>query len=68
LSTELLCTELEKILSIPGVHPQRADILPAGALILSMILEKVQAKSCIVSKKGLRYGIVQSIMNDSLSF
>jgi exopolyphosphatase/guanosine-5'-triphosphate,3'-diphosphate pyrophosphatase len=68
LSNELLYSELETILSIPGVHPQRADILPAGALILSMILENVQARSCIVSKKGLRYGIVQSIMNDSLSF
>jgi exopolyphosphatase/guanosine-5'-triphosphate,3'-diphosphate pyrophosphatase len=68
MSNELLHSDLESILSIPGVHSQRADILPAGALILSIILENVQAKSCIVSKKGLRYGIVQSIMNDSLSF
>lgn len=68
MSNELLHLDLESILSIPGVHSQRADILPAGALILSIILENVQAKSCIVSKKGLRYGIVQSIMNDSLSF
>ena len=68
ICTTLLHAELEFILSIPGVHPQRADILPAGALILSMILEHIQAKSCVVSKKGLRYGIVQSIMNDSLSF
>lgn len=67
-SNLLLHSDLESILSIPGVHPQRADILPAGALILSMVLENVKAKSCIVSKKGLRYGIVQSIMKDSLSF
>lgn len=68
MSNVLLHAELEFILAIPGVHRQRGDILPAGTLILSMILEHIQAKFCVVSKKGLRYGIVQSIINDSLSF
>jgi len=59
-----LCTSsLEEIRNIPGVHPQRADILPAGTLILSQILKQVKANSCMVSTKGLRFGIVQSIMH-----
>jgi len=62
LSRQLCFSSLEEILRIPGVHPQRADILPVGTLILSMIVEKIHAQSCIVSAKGLRYGIVQSIM------
>lgn len=61
--TELIIqSTLEDILNIPGVHPQRADILPAGALILQEILQYVNAKECIVSKKGLRYGIAYSLM------
>jgi exopolyphosphatase/guanosine-5'-triphosphate,3'-diphosphate pyrophosphatase len=67
MSNYLLHSDLVTILRIPGVHPQRADILPAGALILSEILQYIQAKSCIVSKKGLRYGIVQSIIDSPLS-
>lgn len=63
MSDRLLSSTLEEILLIPGVHPQRADILPAGTLILLMILKQLQAKSCIVSKKGLRFGIVQSMMH-----
>lgn len=63
MSDRLLSSTLEEILLIPGVHPQRADILPAGTLILRIILEHLQAKSCIVSKKGLRFGIVQSMMH-----
>lgn len=62
MSERLLSSTLNDILSIPGVHPQRADILPAGTLILRMILEHFQAKTCIVSKKGLRFGIIQSMM------
>lgn len=63
MSEKLLSSTLEEILTIPGVHPQRADILPAGTLILKMILEHLQVHSCIVSKKGLRFGIVQSMMH-----
>lgn len=62
MSKRLLSSSLEEILEIPGVHPQRADILPAGTLILQMILEQLEVNSCIVSKKGLRFGIVQSLM------
>jgi len=59
----LVHSSLEDILAIPGVHPQRADILPAGALILYEILRHVKADSCIVSKKGLRFGVAYSIMD-----
>lgn len=59
----LIHSTLDEILNIQGVHPQRADILPAGALILQELLQHFRAKECIVSKKGLRYGVAYSIMN-----
>ena len=59
---QLLHSTLEEIMTIPGVHPQRADILPAGSLILESILEVLQIDSCIVSKKGLRYGLIMSLL------
>jgi exopolyphosphatase/guanosine-5'-triphosphate,3'-diphosphate pyrophosphatase len=42
--------------TLPGIHPQRADVLPAGALILHTILEACDAQECVVSTAGLRYG------------
>lgn len=57
----LLKSSLEEIVKIPGVHPQRADILPAGALILKEILEFLKADSCVVSTQGLRYGVLKSM-------
>jgi exopolyphosphatase/guanosine-5'-triphosphate,3'-diphosphate pyrophosphatase len=59
---KLLKSSLEEVLKIPGVHPQRADILPAGTLILKEILEFLKADSCVVSTKGLRYGVLKSIL------
>jgi exopolyphosphatase/guanosine-5'-triphosphate,3'-diphosphate pyrophosphatase len=58
---KLLKSNFEEILLIPGVHPQRADILPAGAMILKEILHFLQADSCIVSTQGLRFGVLKSM-------
>jgi exopolyphosphatase/guanosine-5'-triphosphate,3'-diphosphate pyrophosphatase len=42
----------------PAVHPSRADILPAGALILEEVLSFLKLDEVQVSTCGLRYGIM----------
>ncbi|MFN4818473.1 MAG: hypothetical protein ACK5JK_04485 [Ignavibacteria bacterium] len=63
MTHSLLNSSFEEILLLPGVHPQRADILPAGALILQELLLYFNIEGCIVSKKGLRFGVAYSIMD-----
>lgn len=54
----LLSSSLPKLLENPAIHPKRADILPAGAIILEETLRFFSATSCRVSTKGLRYGVL----------
>lgn len=41
-----------------GVHPKRADVITAGALILKTLAEIIGFESCRVSVQGLRFGLV----------
>lgn len=43
---------------LPGIDPNRIDILPAGALILDESLKMLQYAHCSVSVKGLRHGVM----------
>jgi len=43
---------------IPGLHPQRADVILAGALILQIFAEQSAATVITVSDRGLRWGLV----------
>lgn len=54
---------VEELKNMNGVHPDRADILPAGTTILKAIFEYFALNSCLVSTKGLRYGVIHSIKN-----
>lgn len=58
LNDYLFSSSHRELLNNPAIHPKRADILPAGALILQVVLELLQANSCICSTKGLRYGVL----------
>ncbi|MBS1537553.1 MAG: Ppx/GppA family phosphatase [Bacteroidetes bacterium] len=61
---ELLDSTLEEIIEMPGVHKGRADILTAGTLILHEFLHYTEQLKCIVSTKGLRYGILKEMASD----
>jgi exopolyphosphatase/guanosine-5'-triphosphate,3'-diphosphate pyrophosphatase len=52
----LLAQDVETLRRHPCIHPKRADVLPAGALILWEILQFYEKRECIVSIRGLRYG------------
>jgi exopolyphosphatase/guanosine-5'-triphosphate,3'-diphosphate pyrophosphatase len=61
IARQLLRSTLDEIITIPGVHRGRADILPAGTLILYEILNYAGQRKCTVSIKGLRYGILKEM-------
>jgi exopolyphosphatase / guanosine-5'-triphosphate,3'-diphosphate pyrophosphatase len=58
ITTMLLRSSLSELLANPAIHPQRADILPAGALILHESMTFLSLDSCTVSTRGLRYGVL----------
>ena len=42
----------------PGLQPKRADVIYAGGVILSRILRRAKADQCIVSDRGIRWGLL----------
>jgi exopolyphosphatase/guanosine-5'-triphosphate,3'-diphosphate pyrophosphatase len=59
LTEEILSIDAEELVKrYPAVSPSRADILPAGALILEEALLALGLDSIRVSTQGVRYGIL----------
>lgn len=54
----LINTPKEELISKYYIHPNRADILLAGSLILQNFVEYMQREDFIVSCHGLRFGVV----------
>jgi len=48
---------------LPGMHPKRADVLPAGGLILSRLMHHLKFKKITVSNHGLRYGVLWDFLS-----
>lgn len=54
-----LCTlPLAERRTLPGLQPKRADVIPAGALILLEALRALGLDQCRVSDRGLRWGLM----------
>ena len=49
---------LEQKRRTPGIDPRRADIILAGAILLSHTLSRLGADAISVSTRGLRWGII----------
>lgn len=47
--------------ALPGIEPERAPLLPIGALILQGVLEKLQQTALRVSVRGVRYGVLERL-------
>jgi exopolyphosphatase/guanosine-5'-triphosphate,3'-diphosphate pyrophosphatase len=54
----LKCKSPVDLLFIEGMEIKRADIIPAGLLILSQIFKKFELKKMTVSENALREGII----------
>jgi exopolyphosphatase/guanosine-5'-triphosphate,3'-diphosphate pyrophosphatase len=56
---DTLCTlPLAERRNLPGLQPKRADVIPAGALILLEALRALGLDQCRVSDRGLRWGLM----------
>lgn len=57
-NTILSCRNVEKRKKIPGLDSKRADIIPAGIIILTEIFRLFNIKKIVISGYALREGIV----------
>jgi exopolyphosphatase / guanosine-5'-triphosphate,3'-diphosphate pyrophosphatase len=60
VTTELLVATKAERLAMPVMHPGRADVIAAGALILQVIMERSGADSLIASEHDILDGIAFS--------
>jgi exopolyphosphatase/guanosine-5'-triphosphate,3'-diphosphate pyrophosphatase len=60
VTTELLVATRAERLAMPVMHPGRADVIAAGALILQVIMEQVDAPAVIASEHDILDGIAYS--------
>jgi exopolyphosphatase / guanosine-5'-triphosphate,3'-diphosphate pyrophosphatase len=58
LARRLCDLPLEERKALPGMQPKRADVICAGALILVAAMERLSARECVVSDRGLRWGLL----------
>jgi exopolyphosphatase/guanosine-5'-triphosphate,3'-diphosphate pyrophosphatase len=49
---------LEELRSIKGLMPERAEVIFAGAVLLEEILRYLGAACCIISDRGIRWGVL----------
>ncbi len=55
---DLLCSlPLDKRREVPGINPDRADIIIAGAAVLESLMEQLRIPEIVVSERGLREGL-----------
>jgi len=55
---DLLCSlPLDKRREVPGINPERADIIIAGAAILESLMDQLRIPEIVVSERGLREGL-----------
>jgi len=63
ITARLLAATREEILAMPAVHPKRADVIAAGALILRAVLDRVGAGGCVASEHDILDGTAWSVVS-----
>jgi exopolyphosphatase/guanosine-5'-triphosphate,3'-diphosphate pyrophosphatase len=58
---ELKWRTAEERKAMPGMEPKRADVILAGALIFWRVMEELDFHQAIISTRGLRFGILESL-------
>ncbi|MFD0968655.1 Ppx/GppA phosphatase family protein [Plantactinospora endophytica] len=62
---DLLARSSAERLTIPVMHPGRADVIGAGALVLKIIMERAGMTSVIASERDILDGIAYSLVGAS---
>jgi exopolyphosphatase/guanosine-5'-triphosphate,3'-diphosphate pyrophosphatase len=62
LSTYLRSLNLEKRKQVPGINPERADIIIGGAATLETLMDELGLSEILVSERGLRDGLLVEYM------
>lgn len=66
LSRELLSSRTEDIVLKYNIPQRRADVLPAGALILMEIVKSMNKTEIFASTFGLRYGVLKRMFESTM--
>jgi exopolyphosphatase/guanosine-5'-triphosphate,3'-diphosphate pyrophosphatase len=61
VTAKLLGLTHEQRLALPPMHPGRADVIGAGALVLRVIMSKLGADAVIASEHDILDGIALSL-------
>jgi len=61
LAALLQATPLAAKKRMPGLDPKRADVIYAGAVILARVMARTGAAECIVSDRGIRWGLAYEL-------
>ncbi|MEO7734243.1 MAG: Ppx/GppA family phosphatase, partial [Kofleriaceae bacterium] len=59
----LLAATVAERKALPGVEPQRADVIAAGAAIFARILAHIDAPVMITCDRGIRWGLAYERMS-----
>jgi exopolyphosphatase / guanosine-5'-triphosphate,3'-diphosphate pyrophosphatase len=57
-------TPLEGRREIPGLNPQRADIIVAGAAVVARLTRRLGTQRVLVNDRGIRDGVLLSMIDD----
>ncbi|HEV2749730.1 MAG TPA: Ppx/GppA phosphatase family protein [Gemmatimonadales bacterium] len=57
-------TPLEGRRRIPGLNPQRADIIVAGAAVVSRLARRLDTQRVLVNDRGVRDGVLLTMIDD----
>ena len=59
----LAATPLDERKKMRGLEPKRADVIVAGGMIVLAVLDKLNAREMIVSDRGVRWGLAESLVS-----
>jgi len=63
----LLAASVAERRAVPGIEPQRADVIAAGAAIFARILQRIDATVLITCDRGIRWGVAYEAMSGAMS-
>src|SRR5690606_37833301 len=50
---------------LPGLEPQRADVIAGGVAVLARLMHRLDAPEMIISDRGVRWGLVHELASSS---